>query len=224
MMDDTALLHLLHLVSPALPVGAYAYSQGQESAVEQGYINDFDSTRDWIGGVLGHSLARLDLPLLNRQYAAWHNRDLAAVMSWNEFLLASRESAEFELEDTQMGRALMRLLAALQVDEAEQWSPLTPVCFTTAFALAGVHWHIELPLLRRGFCWSWLENQVSAATKLVPLGQTQAQQLLLSLMADVDAACHLSEQVDDDALGAGLPGLALISARHEHQYSRLFRS
>ena len=218
------LLHLLHLVSPALPVGAYAYSQGQEYAVERAYIHDRESAGGWIGGVMEHSLAGLDLPILRRCYHAWQHEDLPQVQHWNDYLQACRESAELELEDQQLGRALMRLLASLEVPAAIAWPRTEPMCFATAFALAGWHWQVELEELLQGYCWSWLENQVAAATKLVPLGQTEAQQLLLSLMPSVTTACQRAATLEDDELGAGLPGLALVSAQHETQYSRLFRS
>lgn len=221
---DKQLLHLLHLVSPALPVGAYAYSQGQEYAVEQGYLTDSVSAGAWIEGILCHSLAGLDLPILIRCLRAWQNEDLQQVKAWNRYLRACRESAELELEDQQMGRALMRLLDSMAVTAARAWPRSEAVCFVTAFALAGYHWAIALDSLMQGFCWSWLENQVAAATKLVPLGQTQAQQLLLSLMPSVPLACDRAMALNDDELGSGLPGLALLSAQHETQYSRLFRS
>lgn len=221
---NNSLLHLMHMVSPALPVGAYAYSQGQEFAVEKGYIADASSTRDWIRGVMMHSMAGLDLPVLIRLLRAWRDGSLEGVKYWNHYLQACRESAEFELEDQQMGRALMRLLASLEVDEAQLWPRQQPVCFATAFALAGVHWHVVEQDVLQGYCWSWLENQVAAATKLVPLGQTEAQQVLLSLMTTVRDACELASTLPDDEIGAGLPGLALLSAQHETQYSRLFRS
>lgn len=219
-----ALLHLMHLVSPALPVGAYAYSQGQEYAVELGYLKDFEQARQWIEGVMTHSVTGLDLPLLDRLYDAWSDDELERVHEWNYFLQACRESAEFELEDQQMGRALMRLLASLEVPQAQAWPRKQPVSFTAAFALAGTHWGVDKTSLLKGFCWSWLENQVAAATKLVPLGQTDAQKLLLVLMPSVETCCQQAEAIEDEDLGAGLPALALISAQHETQYSRLFRS
>mgnify|MGYP000695840366 CR=1 FL=1 len=221
---NNALLHLLHLVSPALPVGAYAYSQGQEYAVELGHLVDQAAAASWINGVMHHSLATLDLPVLMRLFDAWSQQDIEQVNYWNQFLLANRESAEFELEDVQMGRALMRLLSSLGVEQAANWPRQQASSFANAFALAGVHWQVDKTSLTHGLCWSWLENQVAAATKLVPLGQTQAQQLLLTLMPSVEQCCQQAVAISDDDIGAGLPALAIISAQHETQYSRLFRS
>lgn len=221
---STRLLHLLHLVSPALPVGAYAYSQGQEYAVECGYVTDAESAWEWIAGVMTHSLARLDMPVLLRLARAWKHGSLDKVIYWDQFLQASRESAEFELEDQQMGRALIRLLGSLGVADAVGWENKRSICYATAFALAANHWQLEEHEVLQGFCWSWLENQVAAATKLVPLGQTEAQQVLVALMSAVEDACERSRGIADEDIGAGLPALALLSAQHETQYSRLFRS
>lgn len=224
MHTDGALLHLMHLVSPALPVGAYAYSQGQEAAVEQGVITDVNSAYDWIHSVFAWGLGCLDLPVLVRIFRAWSADDHGCVQQWNDWVLAARETQELWLEDSQMGAALQRLLRSLSVPQAESWDDEQSSAFVTQFALAGVHWQIPLPSLLRGFAFSWLENQVAAATRLIPLGQTQAQQLLLRLMADVGAICDGAAELTDAEIDGGLPGLAMTSTDHETQYSRLFRS
>ena len=220
-LDHTALLHLLHLVSPALPVGAYAYSQGFEYAVERGWVSDDISAEQWIAGVLRYNLGRLDLPVLARCVVA---DDQTVLLNWNRFLIAARETAEFELEDTQMGQALLRLLQSLEIPGALQWPGGEKTSFATQFAIVGRHWQIEPTSLLHGFAWSWLENQVAAATKLVPLGQTRAQQMLVSLLPVVKDVVASANHVKENDLGAGLPGLIMASMQHETQYSRLFRS
>lgn len=222
--NHDALLHLFQLVSPALPVGAYAYSQGLETAVEEKWIKDFDSARDWIGNVMSNALGKLDLPILLRLRKAWEADDIKKVIHWNEFVLASRESKELLFEDTQMGEALYRLLMALKISKADLWSSEQKPCFVTMFALAATHWRISETNMAKGFVWSWLENQVSAAIKLVPLGQTDAQKLLLLLMPDVSSVVHQSQHIADEDVGNNLPRLAIGSMQHEVQYSRLFRS
>lgn len=226
--ESSALLHLLQLVSPALPVGAYAYSQGLEAAVEHGWVNNQTSAQNWIGNVMSHNLGRLDGPVLLRLYKAWQAGDWGSVQRWNSFLQAARESRELLLEDQQMGGALRRLLSELEVPAAMQWSVNPPrareASFATMFALAASHWHIGAEQALQGFVWSWLENQVAAAIKLIPLGQTQGQKLLLALMPQVQNAVATSERLPDGELGASLPRLAIASMQHETQYSRLFRS
>lgn len=216
-------LKLMYLVSPALPIGAYAYSQGLEYAVDSGWLKTQTEVGDWIEGLLKHSVGELDLPVLVRIYRAWQENDLPAVIYWNNYLRANRETSEMLLEDEQLGQALRRLLVSLDVPRSESFAE-EPVCFVTLFALAGVEWQIELNKLLEGFCWSWLENQVAAATKLVPLGQTQAQKLLMQIMPVIPPVCESAALIGDDEIGVGLPALAIASAMHERQYSRLFRS
>ncbi|WP_188149422.1 urease accessory protein UreF [Teredinibacter waterburyi] len=222
-MQNYRLLHLMHLVSPALPVGAYAYSQGQEYAVDAGWLVADGALEDWIAGILENSFAYLDLPLLKRFYCAWQAGDLVAVNYWNDYLRASRETHELLLEDEQLGVALQRLLVSLEIDGAENKCSAAP-CFANLFALVGLRREIPLEDLMQGFAWSWLENQIAAATKAVPLGQTHAQKLITKLMVLIPPACDLALELPDEQLGVGLPGLSMASAKHERQYSRLFRS
>lgn len=215
-----ALLRLMHLVSPALPVGAYAYSQGLESAVELGWVHDIDSARDWLAGVVQHGLARLELPVLLRLLQAQNDGDW---QHWNQWLLAARETEELYLEDTQLGAALRKILVTLAIDVP---MPLSTgdISFVTAFALAGRRFGIEPETLAAGLAWSWLENQVAAATKLIPLGQTQALRILDALIPMLAQLPALAAQMHDDDIGATLPGLVMASSFHQTQYSRLFRS
>lgn len=213
----------MYLVSPALPVGAYAYSQGQEYAVDAGWIESEEGVQQWIAGVLENSLAYLDLPVLLRSYQAWQKQDFIQINYWNDYTKASRETKELLLEDEQLGMALQRLLNSLSINTFQQMLDNT-ASFVTMFALAGVSWQIKLPALMQGYAWSWLENQVAAATKLVPLGQSQAQRILVVLMPRIPVAIALAKTLAEDDIGSGLPGLALASAKHERQYSRLFRS
>lgn len=223
MNDDAqrlALLRLMHLVSPALPVGAYAYSQGLESAVELGWVHDPDSARDWLAGVMCNGLARLELPVLLRLLNAQEDSDW---LHWNQWLLAARETEELYLEDTQLGAALRKILATLAIEVPVPLQS-ADISFVAAFALAGRHFGIVPPTLAAGLAWSWLENQVAAATKLIPLGQTQALRILDALIPQVAQLPPLAELLSDDDIGATLPGLVMASSFHQTQYSRLFRS
>lgn len=222
-MKSQALLKLLYLVSPALPVGAYAYSQGQEYAVDIGWLKDDGALSEWILGVLKYSVATTDAPILCRCYQAWLDQDFELIDSWNNFLIATRETKELLLEDEQLGQALARLLDSHELDiRSNMFSQ--PPSYPVLFALAGAEWRIPVSELLEGFLWSWLENQVAAATKTIPLGQTQAQHILMRLLPKIPSIAENARCLDDKDIGAGLPGLALASCLHERQYSRLFRS
>ncbi|MEE4376145.1 MAG: urease accessory protein UreF [Candidatus Competibacteraceae bacterium] len=222
---DIALLRLLQLVSPALPVGAYAYSQGLEYAVTQGWVKDETSTADWLQGLLHHPLCYLDVPVFARLYRAWVVSDLDEINLWNAWLYASREAKELQLEDRHLGTAMARLLADLGLAEAESWRSAPRVCFATLFSLAAARWGIALPTAIQGYLWSWAENQVAAATRLIPLGQTASQRILTRLLPEIVISSQQGLNVlDDDDIGCAAPALGLASALHETQYSRLFRS
>lgn len=215
---------LWQLISPALPVGAYAYSAGLESAVEQGWVSDEQELTEWIAGVLRNGLGTLDLPLLRRFYGAWERDDQAALVRWSAFLRAARETSEFEFEDRQLGSSLARLLQGLEIDQAKWWQEREDVSYACMFALGAVRWHIPCEDAMRGYGWAWCENQITAAMKLMPLGQTAGQRVLGRVAAQIDAVVQEASHRADSELCLQSPGLALASALHETQYSRLFRS
>lgn len=219
---DISLLRLLQLSSVGLPVGGFAFSQGMEYAIDQGWVKNKAEVSDWIGLQLQQSVARIDLPVLQRCMAAAKQQDTERLIELNDLILACRETKELRLNDTAMGEALFRLLGSLQIDTP--FKRLDEMSFVTLFAIAASHWSLKPDLASLGFAWSWLENQIAAATKLVPLGQTQAQELLGELQTDIRQAIAMSLTIEEDRIGAGLPAIAIASAQHETQYSRLFRS
>jgi len=222
--DAGALLSLLRFVSPSLPIGAYAYSRALEYAVHCGAVHDEPSAADWIVGLAVHTTARLDAPVLLRLQRAFSTADDDAVAHWNGFLLASRESSELRLEDTQLGAALARLLVSQGVARAEGFCKRNDVCYATMFALAAVSSQLSEANALLGFMWAQAEGQVSAAVRLIPLGQTAGQNLLSQLIAALPACVAKAAALPDEDIGAFTPGLALASALHETQYTRLFRS
>lgn len=219
---NTTLLHLMHLVSPALPVGAYAYSQGLEYAVDSGWLKNENDLTDWLRGVMQQGFGRLDAPVMLRCLKACSEDNLTSLHYWNDFLLACRETQELLLEDTQIGMALQRLLKSLEIPGADQ-SP-EHISFASQFAIACHHWGIAQKDAAQGFIWTWLENQIAAATKLVPLGQTQAQKILVCLLKNIPEVAEKALQFGDEEMGWSLPGVVMASAKHERLYSRLFRS
>jgi urease accessory protein len=220
---DLRLLRLLQLTSPSLPVGAFAYSQGLEWVVETGGVRNARQTLDWISGVLHNGQARLDIPVLIRLHEAWQERDAEAFDDWNQYLLACRTTAELQQEDRHMGRALKRLLQSL-MPECVANVPNGEISYVAMFAVAAGCWRIDSEAACAGFLWSWAENQIAAAVKLVPLGQTQGQTLLMQLAEQIPDAVKTGMEMETRHIGAVTPALSMASAKHETQHTRLFRS
>jgi urease accessory protein len=203
-----SLVRLLQLASPTLPVGAYSYSQGLEAAVEAGIVKDAASAEGWIADALEYSLGQFEAPLL------WRMMQGEAL---NELFLAGRETAELRAETVQMGHSLKRLIEDLGLGSV----PLDEPAYPAAYAFAVQRLQLDPREALVSYLWSWLENQVMAAVKAVPLGQTAAQKILLTLagrLPDVAAQAQSFEPANFT------PGLTMLSALHETQYSRLFRS
>lgn len=222
-----SLVRLLQLASPALPVGAYSYSQGMESACEAKIVHDKETAQQWITDVLQFNMSSMEAPVLARLYRAWEAQDLESAAYWNQYFLASRETAELRAETEQMGYSLAKLLVDGKFCDPLRVANLTelqPKGFPVAFSFAAVCFSVPLQEALTAYLWSWLENQVIAAVKLVPLGQVVGQGLLFSLGQDLPHVVQRALDLADDDLCNFSPGLAILSGQHETQYSRLFRS
>jgi len=219
-----ALLSALHMASPALPVGGFAYSQGLEQAIEDRWVADMDQAYVWIRDGLLLNLARQELPWWLHCYHAAAQQQWDVLLDGNQQLSAMRETAELRLESLQMGYSMAKLFAqwpsaqALAALKDITWS--YPAAYAALTACTGV----EKEMALAAYLWSWVENQVLAAIKTVPLGQIEGQQLLHRLKDDIAAACVVAQSTSTAEAGSAPIGLALVSARHETQYSRLFRS
>ena len=219
------LMRLLQLASPALPVGAYSYSQGLESAVESGVVSDEGSAAAWIDDALTLVMARFEGPMLSRMLDAAERHDADTLQILNAQFLASRETAELRAETVQMGRSLRRLLGELE-DTRSMISLLDRLrepTYPCAWGCAAAAFGLRRDEAYTSYVWSWMENQVMAAIKLVPLGQSAGQRILMKLASRI-AAVAVEPRRDDDWLANCAPGLAIMSSAHETQYSRLFRS
>jgi urease accessory protein len=223
-VTGVALSRLLQLVSPGLPIGAFAYSQGLEQAVADGAVSNEAGAADWLLGLLEHSFATLDLPVLARLTDAARIGDTPAVERWSIWLLASRPTRETRAEDRQLGAALARTLAALGVDEAAPWVERSDVTHAAMFALAAARFGIPTQTALAGYAFAWAETLTSAAVRLVPLGQSAGQRMLAAAGDRIPDAVARALVLDDDELGSAAPGQAIASALHETLYSRLFRS
>lgn len=221
---DLPLVRLLHLASPVLPVGAYTYSQGLEWAVESGTVRDEATALAWIGDVLAHGPARGEAIYLARMLDAWRAEDTATLAALDRDFLASRETAELRAETRQMGHSLKRLLTDLPGFPASRLAAFARPSFPLAWSCAAAAWAIAADDALAAWLWAWAENQVMAAVKAVPLGQTAGQRLLLALGERIPALATTAAGAPIEDACNFLPGLAIASSRHETQYSRLFRS
>jgi urease accessory protein len=228
-MNPDELCRALHLASPALPICSFSYSQGLETAVELGIIKTEEDALKWIADGLTEIVGRCDAPVVVFIYRACQAQplpdSLAQITDWNSWFLCSRESMELRRETEQMGWSLLQLANALN------WIPLTspahppdPIAFPTAFALSAAALKLSETTTLTAFCFSWLETQVAAAMKLVPLGQVAGQRILTHCRSRVADVVSSAANIPPDAISSWAPMLGIFSARHESQYSRLFRS
>lgn len=221
-----ALVRLLQLASPALPIGSYSYSQGLEWAIGAGEIRDAASAEMWIGDVLECVIARGEAPVAWRLLHAERRSDWVRFTEWNRWFLASRETAELRAECAQTGAALYKLARELDLIDAAMQAQLAsePWTLPAAYALAAHGLGIEPKAALTAYLWSWLENQVLAAMKALPLGQLAGQRLLKDLGGRIPRVVSVAETLPDEDVASFAPGLALASSKHETQYTRLFRS
>lgn len=224
MTGSLELLRLLHLASPALPIGAFHFSQGLEYAVEAGWVNDEASAHDWIAGIATHALGTLDLPMLARMRCAFIDGEAERALAWSRRLLASRETEEMRAEDRHMGRALARILVDIQAIAPLSAQELEAASHASSFARACAAWSIGESESLQTYAWAWCENQTLAAVKLVPLGQSAGQRILHGLIPQVQRIAERAARIADEDIGTSCVMQAFASARHESQYTRLFRS
>ncbi|MEB3338277.1 MAG: urease accessory protein UreF [Leptolyngbyaceae bacterium] len=230
-LNSGSLLHLLQLASPALPVGAYSYSEGLEALVDAGTIKGRQMLEHWIAQELSYGAIRLEAAVMLRAYQATRTGSLEDWSQWNAWLSAVRETEELRFQSWQMGRALLQLLQAMQPQASDPESLIALIAtreqawnFAAVFGLAAASWQLDCQAVLLGYLHSWATNLVSAGVRLIPLGQTSGQQLLLALHP---LLCQATQKIltlgDDELLSCGW-GLAIASMTHETQYSRLFRS
>jgi urease accessory protein len=186
-------------------------------------VRDEKSAFEWLVGIARHGIGSLDLPILLRLHDAWIHRDTKKVQQWTDRLIAFRETQELRAEELHLGRALARILVTLEVPEASAWETARPA-FATLFALACVHWEISITDTLIGYLWTWTENQVLVAVKLVPLGQSAGQRLLHRLISAMPSVVDHVAAIPDSKITSSTTSQLMASALHETQYSRLFRS
>ena len=219
-----SLIRLLQLASPTLPVGAYTYSQGLEWVVETGTVKNEASALTWVGDCLEFGIARFEAVYLVHMLAGWARHDRSRLAELDAEFIASRESAELRAETLQMGYSLSRLLTDLGDGSPAPLTGFAQPSFPLAWSCAAAAWGIPAQDAVAGYLWAWAENQVIAAVKAIPLGQTAGQRLLLALGQRIPDLAEAATATQIEDTHNYLPAFAIASSRHETQYTRLFRS
>ena len=217
-------LRLMQLSSSSLPVGSFTWSQGLEWAVEAGWVTDAGAFKRWQIQQMEQNFFCVDLPLFHRLCRACAQDDLPAATRWTSWLLACRETRELRDEERNRGAAFTRLIKSWEPDCPPTWLALCLQSQLCGMAWLGARWGISVRELALSLGYSWIESAVMAGVKLVPFGQQAAQQLIIALSDHFAAGFEQAFLRSDDTLGAATPLSAIASARHETQYSRLFRS
>ncbi len=225
-MSDASLLQLMWLASPALPIGGFSYSECFESSVDAGFVATESEASDWLADQLQLSLARSELSVLAQAVPAWRAQDHERIAVLNAWVLQTRESAELRAQTEQMGRSLLEWLrnhTTASVTQIQVLAELQPT-YPLAFALAAGSTTAAPRDCLLAYAFGWAENMMQAAVKAVPLGQSAGQRILSRLAADIPGAVDHAMTLTDETRQAFSPMLAILSAQHEVQYSRLFRS
>ncbi len=228
-LPPASLLQLIWLASPALPVGGFSYSEGLEVAVERAGITTEGAAATWLEAQLQLTQARGDMAALQQALAAWRASDHARVRALNDWVLQTRETSEMRLQTEQMGRSFADWLRNHHAGDADRLRDVAllaalPPTYPIAFALAAASTEAGARDVLLAYTFGWAENMVQAAIKAVPLGQSAGQRILARLAAAIPAAVDQALRTGDADRQAFSPMLAILSAQHETQYSRLFRS
>ncbi|MFY7802497.1 MAG: urease accessory protein UreF [Limnoraphis robusta] len=231
------ILNLLQLASPALPLGAYSYSEGIETLIKKEEITDENSLESWLIQEINQGSIRIEAAIMLRAYRCFMANELMGLTDWNQWLSAARETSELRKQSWQMGNSLIKLLLELEgiqkpsstqsdIFKLETCAAIIgkPCNYSIAFGLGASYWQIEPENALLGYLHSWATNLINAGVKLIPMGQTHGQKLLLRLHPEITQASEEIYLLEDDDLVSCSWGLGLASMQHETQYTRLFRS
>lgn len=222
------LYRLLAWLSPAYPIGAFSYSHGIETAVEEGLVKDRIGLVAWLESVLLGGTGAVDGALFAAAWRAGQAGDWPAFDAIAERAAAWRGTSEMALESRQQGGSFLSMTRTAwphpALDAAHERLS-GELSLPVAVALAAAAHGIALERALEGFLHAFTANLISAAVRTVPLGQSDGQVALAALEPAVRQATEAAIAVEAlDDVGTSTPLLDWCSLRHETQYTRLFRS
>jgi urease accessory protein len=242
-INNINILNLLQLASPALPVGAYSYSEGLESLVNDGIVTNLKQLENWLTDNLKFGAIQMEVAIMVRAYLASNQGDFTQLIYWQNWANATRDTAELRQQSLQMGRSLIKLflnlstspVKPLNIDQDLELNIIDQIrqqietdntfChWAIAYGITAADWQIDINTAILGYLHSWLTNLINAGVKLIPLGQTDGQKVLLSMQPAIYQTTQSILELTDDDLVTCNWGLSLASMSHESQYTRLFRS
>ena len=226
-LSAAALYRLTTWLSPAYPVGGFAYSGGIEWAVEAGDITSPETLRGWLETVLAHGSGLNDAILFAQAYRAVADNDDAKLAEIIELAAALVPTRERHLETTTLGRAFVDVTCAAWPSEAlTRLKDIAkgPIVYPVAVGVACAGHDIPLVPALHAFLTALTSSWISAAVRLVPLGHTDSQHILRAIEPAVARASQRALAATLDDLGSATFRADIASARHETQYTRLFRS
>ena len=228
-LNQHSFLQLMWLASPALPIGGFSYSEGLEAAINAALVTTETEAGNWLVQQLHLTQSRGDMAVIAQAAVAWQKNELPRIAALNQWVRTTRETSELRLQTEQMGRSLTEWLRNRYAGEAAhhtsiEWLAQQDASYPIAFSFAAHCTGAAARDALLAYAFGWAENMVQAAIKAVPLGQSAGQRILARLTADIPQAVEYALALPDHARQAFSPMLAILSAQHEHQYSRLFRS
>lgn len=226
-LETGALYRLMTWLSPAYPVGAFAFSSGIEWAVEAGDIGDAATLRDWLEAMLTEGAGINDGIFFAQTHRAVTAENHTGVRDIAELAAAFVPSRERFHETTTLGRAFLEVTRAAWPCAAlarlhEIWDG--PVAYPVAVAAACAGHAIPLDPALHAFLTAVMSNWISAGVRLIPLGHTDSQRLLNAVEPIIMATARRALNARLDDLGSAVFRADLAGAKHETQYTRLFRS
>lgn len=221
-------LGMLQLVSPALPVGGFSYSEGLEWQIQQGKITNDSTLYEWIKAELLRGQIRLEAcsqSFIRDSLEIWQSTNkqnaVANLVEWDNWLFTLRDSENIRNQQKQMGHSLIQLLLKLGCSLPEEANKFS---WPSAWGCGGLFWQLSRIEVIEGYLYNWVANQLSASIRLMPLGPTEAQKLQFSLLSLIKSQANELLSKDPRQLWTGDIGATIAQSSHSELYSKLFRS